>query len=177
MASFTSPSVKHNARSSTLLLKSSSSRILSSLNLGLHSFLLFFDSFFFHTQIFGSARLMTEISWFSLLLLDFSLTAACISASLSDFSIFPRIYYPLYTLDTTALQFLYRCPTAASNSINLRCTLWTPTVYSTLVPYILHSDSTKMLWVNLWLALLGLLYPLKCQIVPPSDGKSLYPPH
>ena len=44
MASFTSPSVKHNARSSTLLLKSSSSRILS-LNLGLHSFLSFFNSF------------------------------------------------------------------------------------------------------------------------------------
>ena len=67
---------------------------------------------------------MTKISWFSLLLLDFSLTAACITASLSYFSIFPRVYWPLftlYTLDTTALQFIYCCPQAASNSINSRC--------------------------------------------------------
>ena len=102
----------------------------------------------FRTQIFGSARLMTKLSWFSLLLCDFSSTAACITASLSDFSIFPWVYYPLftlYTLDTTALQFIYCCPQAAINSLNLRCICWKPTVYSTLVPYLLPSDSTNIL--------------------------------
>ena len=144
--SFTSPSVKHNARSSTLLLKSSSSRIskLSSLSLGLHWFLPF--STLFCTQIFGPARLMTELSWFSLLLWDLSSTAVCITASLSDFSIFPWVYYLLFTLytqDTAALQFIYCCTQAASNSINLRCICWKPTVYSTLFLIYCHQTVQK----------------------------------